>query len=170
MRRVVPFFVSLAALALPAAAMAFHATPGDGQLVVKDASGGSRTAPVVALTITGAAVGHIGQGRLVIDEAPSNGPRPEVTGYDSSGPFKGSPTAQLYAGTDFKFRIIGDADTVYTIIIYGSRINLFALGHGTVTLTGLPDSPDTDGTFSLNGDPFRSLPGTAKAYPIGASG
>jgi hypothetical protein len=169
MRRIVVICASLAALALPTAAGAFNRGPTDGQLVVRNGTG-SRNVPVVALTITGVAIGRVGQGRVVIDQTPSTGPRPEVTGYDSSGPFKGSQTATLYAGTGFKFRVIGDADTTYTILIYGSNIHLTVLGHGLVTLTGLPDSPTGDGTFSLNGEPFRSLPGSPKALQIASNG
>ena len=68
MRRTAVLGACVAALVLPAAVSAMVAAPGDGSLVVKDASG-PRTGnvPVIALTITGAAIGHVDQGRIIID-------------------------------------------------------------------------------------------------------
>jgi len=153
MRRNVVLGACLAALALPAAASAILAAPGDGSLVVKNASG-PRNLPVVALIITGAAIGHVDQGHIIIDDpTPNNGASPEVTGADSRKDV--TETAQLWAGTNFKFRAVGGH---YTILIYGSGVNVVALGHGTVKLAGLVDTPLTDGTYSLNGGDFHSLP------------
>jgi hypothetical protein len=155
MRRTVVLGACLAALLLPGAAAAMLDAPGDGSLVVKNASG-PRNLPVVALTITGAAIGHIAQGRIIIDDpTPYNGASPEVTGADSRKDLPGT-TAQVWSGTDFKFRAVGGK---YTILIYGSGVDVVALGKGTVKLAGLLDNPLTDGTYSLNGGDFRSLPG-----------
>lgn len=169
MRRTVVLGVCLAALVLPAAVSAMVGASGDGSLVVKDASG-PRTgnAAVVALTITGAAIGHVDQGRIVID----NGSTAEVTqgtGILWRKDVKNSDTAQMWGGTDFKFRAVGGKNT-YTILIYGSGIDVVALGTGTVTLTGLADDPHNDGTYSLNGKAFVSLPGvTGKQLTIGTA-
>jgi len=172
MRRNVVLGACLTALALPAAVSATLAAPGDGSLVVKNASGPrSGNVPVVALIITGAAIGHVDQGHIVIDDpTPNNGATPEVT--PGTGPFwrKDSPTiatAQVWGGTDFKFRAVGGK---YTILIYGSGIDIVALGSGTVTLTGLVDDPHNDGTYSLNGKAWLSLPGvTTKQLTIGST-
>ncbi len=130
-----------------------------------------RARPVVALTITGAAIGHVDQGHIVIDDpTPNNGAAPEVT--PGTGPFwrKDSPvsdTAQIWGGTDFKFRAVGGK---YTILIYGSGVDVVVLGTGTVTLTGLVDDPHNDGTYSLNGKAWVSLPGvTTKQLTIGST-
>jgi hypothetical protein len=160
MRRIVLACVCFGALALPAAASATTAAPGDGSLVVKNASG-PRTGnvPVVALTITGAAIGHVQQGRIVID-----GGNPEVTGAEWRKDSTLSETAQVWGGTDFRFRAVGGT---YTILIYGSGIDVVALGTGTVALTGLVDNPSADGTFSLDGSDFHSLPSqTSKPLQI----
>lgn len=163
MRRPALVLVSLLALALPASAFALHAAPGDGTLVVKDATGPQKT-PVIALNITGAVIGHIsGAGRIVIDPGPT-GNTPEVSGYDWRNDSPTSDTAQVWGGTDFKFRAIGGH---WTILIYGSDVDVFAIGKGTVTLTGLADDPRGDGTYSTNGQDFRSLPGTPIQKPIG---
>ena len=167
MRRTAVLGVCLAVLVLPAAVSAMVSAPGDGSLVVKDASG-PRTGnvPVVALTITGAAIGHVDQGHIVID----NGATAEVTqgaGILWRKDVKNSDTAQMWGGTDFKFRAVGGK---YAILIYGSGIDVVALGTGTVTLTGLVDDPLNDGTYSLNGKAFVSLPGvTGKLLTIGSA-
>ncbi|HEY5059429.1 MAG TPA: hypothetical protein VII51_10480 [Gaiellaceae bacterium] len=169
MRRIVLACVGIAALGLPAAVSAMLAAPGDGSLVVKGASGPrSGTVPVVALTITGAAIGHVDQGHIVIDDpTPNNGASPEVTpgaGVLWRKDSKVSDTAQAWGGTDFKFRAVGGK---YTILIYGSGVDVVAIGTGTVTLTGLVDNPSADGTFSLDGSDFHSLPGqTTKQLQI----
>jgi len=76
-----------------------------------------------------------------------------------------SDTAQIWGGTDFKFRAVGGR---YTILIYGSGIDVVALGTGTVTLTGLTNTPLSDGSYSLNGADFHSLPGqSTKLLTIG---
>ena len=166
MRRAVVIFASLAtALAVPVAALAMHETPGDGTLVVKNGSA-PRGTPVVALTITGAVWGHIGAGKIVIDDAtPNDNSSPEVTGAGNPRDVPYSDTARAWSGVDFKFRAVGGR---YTILIYGSVVDVVAFGSGHVTLAGVPDSVG-DGQYSLNGDPFRSLPGVpAKQQSIGA--
>ena len=157
--------MSLAALVVPAAALAMSAAPGDGSLVVKNASGRPGT-PVVALTVTGAVWGHIGLGRIVIDDGnPNDNQTPEVTGAGNSHSVANSDTAQSWSGADFKFRAVGGT---YTILIYGSGVDVVAFGSGHVVLAGIPDSATGDGTYSLNGRPFGSLPGTsAKQQTIG---
>lgn len=167
MRRRIVLGACLAALALPAAVSAMLTAPGDGSLVVKNASG-PRNLPVVALTITGAAIGHIGSGRITIDDpTPTNGISPEVTGAEWRKDSTLSDTAQTWGGIDFKFRAVGGH---YTILIYGSGVDVVALGKGTVTVAGLLDNPLTDGTYSLNGGDFHSLPGLpTKLLTIGTA-
>jgi hypothetical protein len=45
------------------------------------------------------------------------------------------------------------------VLVYGSGVDLVAIGKGTVKLAGVPDSGG-DGKYSLNGADFVSLPGT----------
>src|SRR5205823_5315934 len=95
------------------------------------------------------------QGKIVIDSG-ANGVTPEVTG---AGPAHLDPkdpdgTAQYWkSGADgFKFRAVGGT---FTILIYGSDVNLFALGKGWVKLAGMPVGSGTsgsDGRYSLNGN------------------
>lgn len=162
MRRLVVLSASLLALAAPAAAWAFHTSPGDGTLVVKNANGAAKV-PVVQLDVTGAVIGHIDSGTIWI--APSADA--DVTGWDTR---KNSPRVDdaqgwtaLPGGTGMKFRAVGaNGPEHFTIVIYGTGVDVVAVGHGTVTLTGLPDSGG-DGWFSLNGGDLKSLPGPAAA-------
>ncbi len=164
MRRAALIAVFVSALLVPASALALKDAPGDGTLVVKGASGPAKT-PVVALSVTGAIIGSIGQGKIVIDDpTPANDQSPEVTGYDWRRDSTTSDTAQVWGGTNFKFRAVGGH---YTILIYGSNVDVVAIGKGTVTLVGLADDPKGDGTYSVNGNDFHSLPATATQKSIG---
>jgi hypothetical protein len=146
----------LVALAAPVAASAMTQAPGDGTLVVKNGTA-PRGVPVVTLIVTGAAIGRVtNQGTIVIDDStPNDANSPEVTGYDSHKDV--SPTATKWIGVGMKFRAVGGT---YKITIYGSGVDLSAVGRGFVTLTGIPDATTGDGTYSLNGDSPRSLPAT----------
>jgi hypothetical protein len=155
-RRTVVICASLAALALPAAAVSAYKAPGDGTLVVQNASAPLGTA-VVTLVIRGSVIGQIrGSGRIVIDDpTPGDKYAPEVTGAIWRKDV-GDSTRWGSAG-DLRFRVVGGS---YKITIYGSYIDLVASGFGNVVLTGSPDLPSHDGSFSLNGGIFQSLPAT----------
>jgi hypothetical protein len=155
--RPLPLLLGLSgALVAPAAALALGAATGDGSLVVKNGSASFGT-PVVVLQITGSVIGQIDHGKLVIDPG-VNGDAPQVTGAEWRGDSTKSDTAQVYRGNDFKFRAVGGK---YTVLVYGSGVDLVAVGKGTVKLTGLPGTPVGDGKYSLNGGDFLSLPDAA---------
>lgn len=154
---------------MPAAALAARDAGGDGSLVVKHGQAPynpvtSDGTPVVTLRITGSVIGEVdSQGKIVIDAGP-NGSSDccSVTGAVSP-PRAVDPdgTAQYWkSGADgFKFRAIGGT---FTILIYGSDVNLVALGKGWVKVAGMPagsGNTASDGRYSLNGDSvFHSLP------------
>jgi len=46
----------------------------------------------------------------------------------------------------------------YRVVVRGFGIYLFAGGHGHVTLRGSSVNPRADGTYSVDGGRFRSLP------------
>ena len=51
-----------------------------------------------------------------------------------------SQTAQVWGGVDpFKFRAAGGT---YTILVYGSGVDITVVGTGSVKLAGTPDDPD----------------------------
>jgi hypothetical protein len=155
MRRLVTICACITVLCVPASALAAHASTGDGTLVVRNGVA-PHGVPVVALQITGSVIGHVGHGQIRIDDpTPNNTESPEVTGWESrrDGP---TATSQIWGGAGLTFRAVGGK---YTLVIYGSDVDVVAVGRGSVVLTGLLEAVD-DGKYSLNGDPFLSLPGT----------
>ncbi|HLY94004.1 MAG TPA: hypothetical protein VKP14_04070 [Gaiellaceae bacterium] len=161
MRRLGFFGVFVLVLAVPAAAFALHATPGDGTLVVKDGAAPKGQA-VVQLVITGSAIGRVrGLGKIVIDNATASS-NPEVTNADGCKNLGKDDPRQIYGsailctGNDFRFRAVQDT---YAITVYGSGVYLLAIGQGKAILSGSPSDPLDDGSYSLNGGDFHSLPG-----------
>ena len=163
-RRTVVICASLAALAVPASALSIGRTIGDGTLVVRNGNA-PRGTPVVTLVIRGAVIGHIsGYGTVVIDDpTPGDEFTPEVTGANWRK--DNGDTATKWGGTDFRFRAVGG---IYKVTIYGWGVDLVASGHGTAVLAGSSDTPTRDGSYSLNGNDFHSLPATpTKQLTIG---
>ncbi len=173
MRRLLFICLGLGALALPATALALHEAAGDGTLVVKSASAPSSVA-VVTLVINGTAIGHVSTGSpdqadtVVIDD-------PNHTDDIGASITNGAPsltrktvsdTETKFVGSDFRFRAAGG---VYKIWIYGSGVDLFAVGKGNVVLQGQSDPKVPDGKYSFNGGDWHSLPGTpTDLLPIAA--
>jgi hypothetical protein len=163
MRRIALILGLCSAIAVPAAAVAGIGAPSDGSLVVQKGQapynpGATPNVPVVQLRITGSLIGQVtGTGKLVIDAGPNADAtaEPQVTGAGLPGDSPRSSTAQVWTGTSFKFRAVGGT---YTVLVYGTGVNLVAVGTGTVRLAGQPDTPKSDGRYSLNGDDFVSLP------------
>jgi hypothetical protein len=160
-RRTVIIWGSLAALALPASALAVHLGTGDGTIVVQNGTAPRGTA-VITLVIHGAAIGQIsGFGKFVIDDpTPNDAYTPEVTGYNWHRQTGETEDTWGGAGPNFRFRAVGGT---YKITLYGSGVDLVASGKGSVVLAGTPDAAGSDGRYSLNGQDFRSLPATPTA-------
>lgn len=163
MRRLVVFSALLLALAIPAAALALRDTPGDGTLVVQNGVAPKGQA-VVQLVISGSAIGRVkGLGKILIDSATASS-SPEVTGSDGCKNLSSDDPRQIYGnmivctGNDFRFRAVKDT---YAITIYGTGVNLVAIGQGKAILAGTVGEPQDDGFYSLNGGDFKSLPGIA---------
>jgi len=150
MRRVL-ILLAILALALPASALA--ATPAalndaDGTLAIKNG-----TATQIVIRGTGAIVGHFDYGRMWFsDPNLEDGTGPLVKGADDVTYI--SDTKTYFEGFDVKFRSIGGR---YRIVLRDvSGLSLSAVGSGRVWLGGLGGGPD--GSFSLDGAPFHSLP------------
>ena len=167
MRRLSVILGLFTVIAVPAAALAAPTATGDGSLVVKNGSAPVGT-PVVSLTITGSVIGHVDHGKIIIDTG-VGGDAPDVTGAEWRGDSKFSDTAQVWKGQNFKFRAVAGKNMV--VLVYGSGVDLVAIGKGTVKLAGLPDTTVGDGRYSLNGADFVSLPGTqTDKRSIGSNG
>jgi hypothetical protein len=173
MRRLSVILSLFSVIAVPAAALAAPAATGDGSLVVQNGSAptgtpGTPGTPVVQLTITGSVIGHVDHGKIIIDTG-VNGDAPDVTGAEWRGDSTRSDTAQVWKGHDFKFRAVAGKNMV--VLVYGSGVDLVAIGKGTVRLAGLPEVGVGDGKYSLNGAEFLSLPGTqTDKRSIGSNG
>jgi len=166
MRRLSVILGLFTVIAVPAAALAAPAATGDGSLVVQNGSAPTNT-PVVQLTITGSVIGHVDRGKIIIDTG-VNGDAPDVTGAEWRGDSTKVDNAQVWKGVDFKFRAVAGKNMV--VLVYGTGVDLVAIGKGTVKLAGVPDTV-TDGKYSLNGADFLSLPGTqTDKRSIGSNG
>jgi hypothetical protein len=169
MRRLAFLCLPFGALALPAAALAVGTAAGDGTLVVQNGGAPSKVA-VVTLVIDGTVIGHVASGSpgtndtVVVDDANNTGNVVASAGTGayltktSTSDSTGLGTKWKFAGSDFRFRA---ADGVYKVTIYGSGVDLFAVGKGQVVIQGQSDTTIPDGRYSLNGDDFHSLPAQA---------
>ncbi len=157
MRRLATTLVCLLALATPAAALAVRGAPGDGTLVVRNADNGEGVdgRPVVVLVVHGSVIGQItDQGRIRIDDLTQGGDNtPEVSGATWHKDV--SSTATAWGGTGLRFRAISGW---YRVTVWGSKVNLFSIGNGKVTLIGQPDATTGDGVFAVDDSTFGSLP------------
>jgi hypothetical protein len=163
MRRMLIGFTILAVLTLPAAASARARGPAKpGFLVVRKGTtdGGVSGRPVATVVMQGFVLGRVSQeGRVDIYQLPSAAGRgaPQVAGADVSTSairWRGF-TGKEYRGSNFRFSA---TDGFYRVVVHGSRVYLFAGGRGNVRLRGSSVYRHADGTYSIDGGHFRSLP------------
>jgi hypothetical protein len=156
--------ICLLAGALVPAALAGPAVFGDGSLAVRGAAGDPGQA-VVTITITGAVVGQIDHGRVMIDDpSSSDGPPAIVTGDEKRREV--SSTATMYSGTDVRFRAVGGR---YRIRIFGSGISVNAIGQGNVRLVGSSFLAPS-AWYAVNGGDKKPLPDLGVSFPLAAGG
>jgi len=163
MRRILLSCAILGVALLPAAASA--SVPGHakvGFLVVRRAAGdgGVHGKPVVTVVVHGFVLGSVSQeARVDIYQVPPSAGQggPAVAGGDVSTKAKKwrGFSGKEFSGSGFRFRAMGG---YYRVVVRGSGIYLFAGGHGNVTLQGSSFAPRADGTYSVDGRRFRSLP------------
>jgi hypothetical protein len=160
MRRFLLICLALLALALPAAALA--ARDGDGTLAVRNAVGDPGQV-VVWLNISGAVIGQVDSGRVLVDDLSLSGDvAPVVTGAERTRDLPSGAT--VYSGTGIRFRAVGGH---YKLRILGRGIDVNVVGQGTVRLTGSATLA-ADGRYSLNGGPWTSLPDFGELLRIAA--
>jgi hypothetical protein len=132
--------ITLALLALPAAALALGGAAGDGTLAIVNANG------TMSIAAKGALIGQIDRGRVTLEDPnPNDGPAPVVWGYESKRDL--TDTKSLYSGNDIRFRISGG---FFRVKVVGSGVDLSVVGHGSVTI-GPALGIFSGGTYSLNG-------------------
>jgi hypothetical protein len=172
MRRILLNCALLVLLTLPAAASArASAQAKPGYLVVRKAAGdgGVNGRPVATVVIHGFVLGRVSQeARVDVIQLPSAAGQgaPQVRGADvSTSTIKWHGFAgKEYSGSDFRFRALGG---YYRVVVRGSGVYLYSGGQGQVTLRGSSVYRHSDGTFSVNGDRFRSLPERPLTRQIG---
>jgi len=142
-------FGLLAVLVVTGTAAARSSGPNDGTLTVKDANGR------ITIVGRGAVIGRFDKGQVTIkDPNPNDGTGPIVTGADVTQSL-GEKTTR-YSGAKVRFRIIGGS---FTVTVFGTDIDLSAIGRGTVALNGgKGNDDDYDGSYSLNGGPAQPFP------------
>ena len=166
MRRLVWFTVLAIAFAAPAAGFAL-ASDSDGTLSVKAGIG------KVYLKFNGSAVGRVWSGSIrVTDPVATDGLGFDFSGCDveqdkSDTTANRSDTITICRGSNLRFRAIGGK---YQVLTRGSGIYLSAVGTGFAVLNGAGDDPavDSDGTYSLNDRPYRSLPDFPATFTLAA--
>jgi hypothetical protein len=156
MRRLIWFTVLAIALAATAACFAVAGTSNDGTLSVKAGVGR------VTLNFNGSAVGRVAHGSITVtDPQISDGWGFVTWGCDQGSYDKltgdGDGQVSVCKGNGLRFRAIGGK---YQIKLKGSGIYLSAVGQGSALLNGAGDDPNigSDGTYSLNDQPYKSLP------------
>src|SRR6266516_1649863 len=146
MRRLLTFAM-LAALALPAAAVARERGVNDGTLSVKDAHG------MITIQGRGAVIGSFAKGSVTIsDPIEGDGTGPIVTGDEWSK--DRSDTTTTWGGTRVRFRDIGGA---FKIVVRGRSIKRSYVGKGNVILNAA--GTDEEGTYAANGAEYSLIPG-----------
>jgi hypothetical protein len=156
MRRLVLITALAFFVAAPAAGFALTGDD-DGTLSVKAGVG------KVYLHFNGSAVGRLQHGFIrVTDPVAGDGLGFDFSGCDaevdkSDTTANKGDTITVCRGTNLRFRAFGGK---YQIGIKGAGIYVSAVGHGYAVLNGAGDDLNvgSDGTYSLNDGPYKSLP------------
>ena len=155
MRRLAFIFV-LAAVAVPAAAVAADRSTGDGAFELKAANG------TFILTGRGVLWGQLDNGSVrVTDPVNATSPSLLVSGAEHTRPVGENVT--VYWGTNLTFRETGGK---YRIRFKGSGLDLTAIGSGTADMTGDPTTL-TDGTYALDSGKWQPVPLLEKVVTYG---
>jgi hypothetical protein len=164
----------LAVLALPAAAAArAGGQTRPGYVVVRKAAGdgGVNGHAIVTVVVHGFVLGSVSphdEAKVDIYQLPSPGGQgaPQTTAGVSKTAIK-SPrglAGHEFSGSGFRFRATGG---YYRVVVRGSGVYLYVGGVGNVTLHGSSFDRQGDGTYSIDGRAFRSLPTQRLTRQIG---
>jgi len=132
----------------------------DGALSVRDGRAN------IMLKMKGSTIGRIGNGRLVVTDSPA-GATIVVRGAGREHPVNGNTT--VYSGTNIRFRVADDRR--FSLKIAGKGLNFSAVGRGDGWIDGWGDPAGGvffDGSYSLNGEPYRSLPDERTRFDLAA--
>jgi hypothetical protein len=173
MRRIMLSCALLAVLSVPAVAAArTHAEAKPGYVVVRNAAsdGGVNGHAIVTVVVHGFVLGSVNpkdQAQIDISWLPSPGGQgaPQTTPDVSKTPIKWKGRrGEKLSGSGFRFRATGG---YYRVVVRGSGVYLYVGGQGTVTLHGSSYNRRSDGFYSIDGAPLRSLPARPLTRRIG---
>jgi hypothetical protein len=171
MRRTAYVFVLLGLL-LPAAAWAGKAVLGDGTLSVRNGDGNVR------LDLDrGVAVGRIGSGQIQLIDPKDTGCATPLVWDDGEQMLGIAEERTIDAetgvevcvyraakGRSLRFRLLGSE--ARSIRLFGQNISMSAVGRGKFWIKGSNNDFESDGTWSLNGADYVSLPTTRQSFPL----
>jgi hypothetical protein len=148
------------ALATTAVAAAMRAPVEDGTLSIRD----GRT--TLVLKLRGGVIGRFGKGKLTLTDADPASGTVVIYGAERERPVNERTT--IYSGNNVRFRISDDRKLV--VRIEGTKVNLSAVGRGDGWMDGYGDKEGVffDGTYSLNGSPYRSIPNERFPFELAA--
>jgi hypothetical protein len=155
-----PAAAAVLALATATVAAAMRAPVDDGTLSIRD----GRT--TLVLKMRGGVIGRFARGRLTLTDSDPDSGTVVVYGAERERPVNERTT--IYSGNHIRFRIADDRKLV--VRIEGTKVNLSAVGRGDGWMDGYGDREGVffDGTYSLNGSPYRSIPNERFTFELEA--
>lgn len=119
----------------------------------------------IQLRMKGTIIGRLGTGRVAVTDS-VDGATIVVRGFDDRD-FVGRTT--VYKGTNIRFRVADDKR--FAVKLYGKGLNFSAVGRGDGWMDGWGDPNGGvffDGSYSLNGVDFPSLPNERMRFDLAA--
>jgi hypothetical protein len=130
----------------------------DGALSVKNAAGR------FVFVGKGGVIGRFDKGQVTIkDPNPYDGTGPIVTRPDVTQTLGDRTTP--YSGSNIRIRIIGGS---FSVNVFGTDIDLSAVGRGMVTLNGSIAKGANDATYAVNGETPQPFPPFSLTFPLTA--
>jgi hypothetical protein len=153
--------LAVLSLAVTTAATAMRGPVEDGTLSVRDARA------TIVLRMKGGIIGRLARGKITITDSLSDSGSVIIRGEEHSRDINDRTT--VYWGTNIRFRITDEKRFVARI--EGTKINFSAVGRGDGWLDGRGDQPGVffDGSYSLNGEDYKSLPDRREPFELAAS-
>jgi len=147
------------ALALPVAAYS-QVRASNGTLSIREGRG------IVQLDARGSMTGRLNGRLTVTDLRPFDSKRPVV--YGATKTIYRNAKTTVYQGKNVRFRLSGAR---FVIKMDGKAIFLSAIARGTGALDGAGDASANvfyDGVWSLNDEPYHSLPDDPTTFELAA--
>ena len=165
----------LVSLLLPAAAWAGKSVLGDGTLSIRNGDGNVR------LDLDrGVAIGRVGSGRIELISPKDTGCATPLVWDDGEQMLGIAEERTIDAetgvevcvyraakGRSLRFRLLGSE--ARSIRLVGQNISLSAVGRGRGWIKGSSNDFESDGTWSLNGADYVSMPTTRQGFALAAA-